>query len=73
MLIVGRLEKLPEGFHKYYALYKFFEFVPDLNLGIPKITLLYQLVICYFLSQLIESVNVMTVSECKRNKFQSRL
>ena len=33
MLIMEKLPFLPVGFHKYYGLYKFFEFIPELNLG----------------------------------------
>ena len=34
MLLLGQIERLPVDFHKYYTLYKFFEFVHELNLGI---------------------------------------
>ena len=34
MLLLGKIERLPVDFHKYYTLYKFFEFVHELNLGI---------------------------------------
>ena len=33
MLITGVLPFLPGSFHKYYALYKFYEFLPHLDLG----------------------------------------
>ena len=36
MRVLGQIEKLPVDFHKYYTLYKFFEFVHELNLGINK-------------------------------------
>ena len=38
MLITGVLPFLPGGFHKYYALYKFYEFLPHLDLGNSKFT-----------------------------------
>ena len=36
MLVLGQIERLPVDFHKYYTLYKFFEFVHEFNLGINK-------------------------------------
>ena len=38
MLITDRLANLPGNFHKYYALYKFYEFMPWLDIGNSKIT-----------------------------------
>ena len=38
MLITESLANLPGNFHKYYALYKFYEFIPWLDIGNSKIT-----------------------------------
>ena len=45
MLILGTIENLTDFFHKYYVLYKFFEFVPVLDLGISKFT--FALLLCF--------------------------
>ena len=31
--VLNQIRSLPENFHKYYFIYKFFEFMPYLNLS----------------------------------------
>ena len=62
MLITGVLPFLPGSFHKYYALYKFYEFLPHLDPGNYKFTFCFNIFEIIYVLAMIPKMNLQSRS-----------